>query len=243
MVSLFLRQCNHHLFQEGERFIDELCLQKSFTFWTSLFGALWSSQVHKIEFTDYDFLGWFDTGSDFQMNCKHAMRSSGVLIEFVLRDGSISFAFEELRYCVLFCEATLDLQSLDLHVARGILLDGESWVGIGTPQKIIHHFVINLEIGDADSYLLFVTSLNLLEEDTNTPRDETTIFVVNLGTHHGKGLPSTSLTIGHDSTWITAQCTMNYLFSTNVENNFLTSILKDLIESEAPILLLMINKS
>jgi len=243
VVSLFLRQCHHYLFQKGEGFIDELCFEESLSFWSRLFRALWSSQVDKIQFADYNFLCGFDARSDFQMDREYTMWSCRGFIQFVLWDCSVCFAFKKLRYCVFLCEAALDLQSLNLNIPCGVLLNGQSWVRIRTSQQIIHHFVINLQVRNADSYLLFITSLNLLEEDTDASRDETTIFVVNLGAHHGEGLPSTSLTICHDSARITAQCTVNYLLPTNVENHFLTGILKNLIESKAPIFLLMIHKS
>ena len=40
MISLFLWQCHDNLLEKGERFVNELCLEECWSFWTFFLGSL-----------------------------------------------------------------------------------------------------------------------------------------------------------------------------------------------------------
>lgn len=98
----------------------------------------------------------------------------------MLRDGSIGFAFKELRNGVFLRLASLDHESFDLNEASGILLDGKILVLFRSSEQVVHHLVVDLQIRNADSYLLLVSRLNLLEKDANASGDHASVFVVDL---------------------------------------------------------------
>lgn len=126
MISLFLWQCHDNLLEKGERFVNELCLEECSSFWTCLLGSFGTSQVNQVQFADNDFFCRFYSRSDFEVHCENAMWSWWGLIEFVFADCSIGLTFEELSDCIFLCETFLNRKSLDLHIAIGVLLNGQA---------------------------------------------------------------------------------------------------------------------
>ena len=72
---------------------------------------------------------------------------------------------------------------------------------------------------------------------------KTSISIILSTASHCKCFTWTSLTVAQTSSWKTFQSSCYDVFCTNIEYNFLRSILQYFFKSKTPILLLVINKS
>jgi hypothetical protein len=110
-------------------------------------------------------------------------------------------------------------------------------------NQVKHKLVIDLNIWHSHCNLLIESATNLLEDLSDSSRDQTSILIILSRPRHGKGLSSTSLSIAHHSTVISFNHSLYNISRTIVKHLLLTCIMKYLIEFELPLFLLVVNET
>ena len=78
-----------------------------------------------------------------------------------------------------------------------VFLNGQR-VSVILVQKVNELLVVEFKVGNRHFDLMLIPGINLLIKGGENSRDESSIFIVILGSSHGESLTCSSLTIAHD---------------------------------------------
>ena len=161
MITLFLRKSNDNLFEERKWLVDELGFNECFSLTACFFSSLTSCQIYKINFAHDNFFWAFDFTSDFKMNCKNAMTSGTVSVEFMLSDSTIILSLKKhlKGFFLIFCR--FFRKTFDNNIAFWILLNVHL-VLIIFVEEITECFIIKFEVGNWDLDLMFIPWVDFL---------------------------------------------------------------------------------
>lgn len=88
---------------------------------------------------------------------------------------------------------------------------------------------------------MFISGVDLLEQSRNDPRDNPSVLVVRPSTSHGECLACSRLPIAHNAPGESVECREHDVLGYQVEDDLLGGVAQDLLELEAPVLLLVVD--
>lgn len=158
----------------------------------------------------------------------------------MLSNSAVIFSFEKHLQSCFFIFGRFDRKSFDNNVALVILLNVH-WIGVGVIQQIREGFVIKLQIGNGDLDLMLITRVNLLEQRRQHSGNDTTIFVIGVGSSHGESFTSTRLPVAQHTAGVAIEGTGEDFLGSEVEDNILGGIGENFLKLEPPLILLVVN--
>lgn len=117
-----------------------------------------------------------------------------------------------------------------------LLSSGDGW------NQIEEELVVDLKVRYSNSVFLLTSGSNLLKDLGDGSGNHTTILIILSWPTHSKSLACSSLTIDHHSPIETLHNWFDYVPSTCIEYILLGGVVKDFIELETPLFLLVIYK-
>ena len=108
-------------------------------------------------------------------------------------------------------------------------------------EQIKHEFVVDFQIRNLNSKLLIEMVANFLENLSDCSWNDSSVLIVLCAATHSKSLASSSLSIDHNSPIEAWHYTLYNISCTALKDFFLRRIVKNLIELETPLLLLVID--
>ena len=123
-----------------------------------------------------------------------------------------------------------------------VFLNSQS-ISVGLIKKVYKLLVVEFEVRNWDFDLMLISGVDFLVKWGKNSGNNASVFVVILCTSHGESLSSSSLSIAHDGTRVSFKSTGEYLFRAKVVDDFLRSVIKNFLELESPLILLMIDNA
>ena len=96
VISLFVWESQHNLFQVGKTLVYMSCLYQLCSSSLSLLGSFRTSQIYKLKFWVCHFFCWLNSWSWFNVNCVDTMGSWRMGIKLMCSIISIRFTFKKL---------------------------------------------------------------------------------------------------------------------------------------------------
>jgi hypothetical protein len=123
-----------------------------------------------------------------------------------------------------------------------IFLDSKS-VSVGLIKKVYKLLVVEFKVRNGYFDLMLIPGVDFLVKRGKDSWYEASVFVVILCTGHGESLSSSSLSVAHDGTRVSLKSTGEYLFRAKVVDDFLRGVIKNFLELESPLILLMVDNA
>ena len=102
---------------------------------------------------------------------------------------------------------------------------------------------MDLAVTDPDCYGLIKFLRNLVVDLLNSSRNDSSLLVIISQTKHCKCFTSSCLTVSHNGAIVTSDDIWDNLSSCQIIDIILSGVLKNFVESESPIIKLIINNS
>ena len=173
------------------------------------------------------------------------MASTRLFVQLMSANRSFGFTFKEEVKSFFFVHDLVQGESFHMDLTLGIVLNRDristlfscrdSW------KHVKHELVVDLKVWNSNSKFLVKMVSDLLENLGDCSWDDTSVLVILCATAHSESLACSSLTIDHDCSIETLNNTLDNISCAALKNFFLRWVVKNLIELETPLLLLIVD--
>lgn len=245
VILLGIASRNHHLLQEGQRFVDIIGLFEPLN-GIQLLGPLVSGKVNQVKLGNNNLLASGLLRFTLNINCVNRVGSAAVLVHLSGSKSLLLLSLEQVVEGLLLIGDLLGDEPLHMHLPFGIILDGEarSTLVPGLVRKqIVELLIVDLKIADGDNDLLLGVGAYFLEDLVDGSRDDSSILEVGSGSIHRKSLSRSCLAVAHDRAIESVDDGLHDFLRAESENVFLRGVMHYLVEFKLPRFLLIVYET